>query len=236
MLVADLMTKNLITVLPETSLADAARIMIARHLSGLLVLGDTGSLLGVITEGDLLRRAEIGTADEHPNWLKSFLMPGSLAADYVKTHGRHVSEVMTSDPVCVTPQTALNTAAGIMGKRHIKRLPVVENGLPVGVISRSDLLRALAPQLLHNAGKKHSDDEILADIKASMDKESWAPKSGIHVSVKNAVVDLGGVIMSDDEHRAIKVIAENAAGVARVNDHLVFVDPGSGMAFPAGGV
>jgi osmotically-inducible protein OsmY len=98
------------------------------------------------------------------------------------------------------------------------------------------LLRALAPQLLHNAAAKHSDDEILADIKARMAKQSWAPKSGIHVSVKDAVVDLGGVIMSDDEHRAVKVIAENAAGVAAVNDHLVFVDPGSGMAFPAGGV
>jgi CBS domain-containing protein len=236
MIVADLMTKNLVTALPETSLADAARIMLARHLSGLLVLDGTGVLIGVITEGDLLRRAEIGTADEHANWLKSFLMPGSLAADYVKTHGRHVSEVMTADPVCVTPETALDTAAALMGKRHIKRLPVVENGLPVGVISRSDLLRALAPQLLHNAAAKHSDDEILADIKASMAKQSWAPKSGIHVSVKNAVVNLGGVIMSDDEHRAVKVIAENAAGVAAVNDHLVFVDPGSGMAFPAGGV
>jgi len=236
MIVADLMTKNLVTVLPETSLADAARIMLARHLSGLLVLDGAGILQGVITEGDLLRRAEIGTADAHANWLKTFLMPGSLAADYVKTHGRHVSEVMTADPVCVTPQTALDAAAALMGKRHIKRLPVVENGLPVGVISRSDLLRALAPQLLHNAAAKHSDDEILADIKASMAKQSWAPKSGIHVSVKNAVVDLGGVIMSDDEHRAVKVIAENAAGVAAVNDHLVFVDPGSGMAFPAGGV
>jgi len=236
MIVADLMTKNLVTVLPETSLADAARIMLARHLSGLLVLSDTGVLLGVITEGDLLRRAEIGTAESHASWLKSFLMPGSLAADYVKTHGRHVSEVMTVDPLCVTPQTALDTAAALMGKRHVKRLPVIENGLAVGVISRSDLLRVLALKLISDAGAKPTDDEILAEIKASMAKESWAPKTGIHVSVKNAVVDLGGVIMSDDEHRAVKVIAENAAGVAAVNDHLVFVDPGSGMAFSAGGV
>jgi CBS domain-containing protein len=236
MFVGDLMTKNLVTVLPETSLADAARIMLARHLSGLLVLDKSGQLVGVITEGDLLRRAELGTQDDRANWLKVFLMPGGLAADYVKTHGRFVSEVMTANPVSVTPQTELAVAATLMRKRHIKRLAVILDGTPVGVISRSDLLGALALKLIQTASAKPSDAAICADIQAGLAKESWAPKTGIRVVVKNAVVALEGVVMSDGERRAVKVIAENAAGVAGVKDHLVFIDPGSGMAFPAGGV
>jgi CBS domain-containing protein len=235
MIVADLMTKDLVTVLPETSLADAARIMLARHLSGLLVLDHVGALLGVVTEGDLIQRTELGTDDGHPTWLKAFLMPSRLAADYVKTHGRHVSEVMTSPPECVTPQTALEVAAAVMHKRHIKRLPVVENGRPVGVISRSDLLGALARKLIQTSGSKPSDEVIGDNIKATLEKESWAPKSGIHVLVTNGVVTLEGVIMSDEEHKAVRVIAENAIGVMDVEDRLVFVDPGSGMAFPVGG-
>jgi signal-transduction protein with cAMP-binding, CBS, and nucleotidyltransferase domain len=167
--------------------------------------------------------------------LKAFLMPSRLAADYVKTHGRHVSEVMTSPPECVTPQTALEVAAAVMHKRHIKRLPVVENGRPVGVISRSDLLGALARKLIQTSGSKPSDEVIGDNIKATLEKESWAPKSGIHVLVTNGVVTLEGVIMSDEEHKAVRVIAENAIGVMDVEDRLVFVDPGSGMAFPVGG-
>jgi CBS domain-containing protein len=235
MIVADLMSKDLVTVLPETSLADAARMMLAQHLSGLLVLDKAGALIGIVTEGDLIQRAELGTDDENPTWLKAFLMPGRLAADYVKTHGRHVSEVMTSHPECVTPQTALEAAAAVMHKRHIKRLPVLENGRPVGVISRSDLLRALARKLIQTASSKPSDEAIRGNVKETLAKESWAPKSGIHVSVTNAVVTLEGVIMSDEEHTAVRVIAENAVGVMSVEDHLVFVDPRSGMAFPVGG-
>lgn len=235
MIVADLMTKDLVTVLPETSLADAARIMLARHLSGLLVLDHSGALLGVVTEGDLIQRTELGTDDDHPTWLKAFLMPSRLAADYVKTHGRHVSEVMSLDPECVTPQTSLEVAAAVMRKRHIKRLPVVENGRPVGVISRSDLLGALARKLIQTTSNKPSDEAIRDNIKGTLVNESWAPKSGIHVSVTNAVVTLEGVIMSDEEHTAVRVIAENAVGVMGVEDHLVFVDPGSGMAFPVAG-
>jgi CBS domain-containing protein len=139
---------------------------------------------------------------------------------------------MTPDPLWVTPQTQLDVAAALMRKRHIKRLPVVEAGRPVGVISRSDLLGALALKLLRRGAEKPSDDAIRADIQMSLSRESWAPKSGIRVTVNNAVVDLEGIIMSDAERQAVNVIAENAAGVTSVTDHLVFVDPGSGMTFP----
>jgi CBS domain-containing protein len=231
MIVADVMTTKLVTVRPETSLAEAAGLMLTRRLSGLLVVDDAGRLAGVVTEGDLLRRAELGTAGGEANWLEVFLMPGHLAADYVKTHGRKVSEVMTADPVCVAPGDALTIAAGLMRKRRIKRLPVVADGRPVGVISRFDLLAALVPRLESEAAARPSDAEIRADIEVALTRETWAPKTGIRVSVRDGVVELQGVIMSDYERQAVRVIAENVFGVVSVTDNMVFVDPGSGMAF-----
>src|ERR1700686_1435603 len=121
--VADLMTRNCISVLPNTTLADAARIMLANHVTGLPVLDTDGKLVGIVTEGDLLRRAELGTDGKPVNWLKAFLLPSSVAADYVATHSRHVSGVMTHNPVFVTPATELNEVAELMLRKHIKRLP-----------------------------------------------------------------------------------------------------------------
>lgn len=234
MIVADLMTRTLVTVRLETSLAEAAKLMLARHVSGLLVVDEAGALIGVVTEGDLLQRAELGTETQHVPWLQAFLMPGHQAADYVKTHGRHVSEVMTPDPLCVAPQTALAAVAALMRGRHIKRLPVVEDGRPVGVISRSDLLAALARKLVPTDEGQPGDAAICAHIRAALAAESWAPGRGIHVSVTGGVVTLEGVVISDQQHKAVRVIAENTAGVIDIEDHLVFVDPGTGMTIPLG--
>jgi CBS domain-containing protein len=231
MIAADLMTKNVVTVLPETTLADAARIMLAQRVSGLPVLDAEGHLVGVVTEGDLLRRAELGSEGEQPSWLKTFLVPSRLAEDYVHTHGRHVVEVMTENPIHVAPGTEIAEVAQLMHKKRIKRLPVVENGALVGVISRSNLLGALSRKLIETAAKS-SDDTIGDYILGELKRERWAPKSGIRVHVQEKVVTLEGVIFSDAEHKAVKVIAENAPGVAAVDDRLVYIDPGSGMAFP----
>src|SRR3978361_1135458 len=127
MIVADIMTKNVITVQPDTALADAARIMLDQHLSGLPVIDNAGRLVGLVTEGDLMRRAELDTQGAPVGWLRAFLMPASVAADYVRTHGRHVAEVMTRTPISVAPGTALADVAALMRAKRIKRLPVVEN-------------------------------------------------------------------------------------------------------------
>lgn len=233
MIVGELMTKGVMTVLPETTLADAARMMLARHVSGLPVVDAAGRLVGMITEGDLLRRVELQTDEEKPSWLKIFLMPSSLAKDYVRTHGRRVEEVMSRDPLTVTPETNLREAAELMRRKHFKRLPVVEAGRLVGVVSRSDLLGALAMKLIETHGK--ADDSAIGDyIRAELKKERWAPKSGVRVRVEDAVVALEGVIFSADERDAVMVIAENAPGVKVVRDQMTYVDPGSGMSIPAG--
>jgi len=231
MIAAELMTKDVVTVLPNSTLADAARIMLAQRVSGLPVLDAGNHLVGVVTEGDLLRRAELGTEGEPPSLLKMFLMPSKLAEDYVRTHGRHVSDVMTAAPITVAPDTAIAEVADLMQKKRIKRLPVVENGALVGVISRSNLLAALSRVLIATAAKS-SNDTISEYILGELQRERWAPKSGIRVHVHDKMVTLEGVIFSDAEHKAVKVIAENAPGVVAVDDRLVYIDPGTGMAFP----
>jgi CBS domain-containing protein len=229
--VAALMSTNIVSVLPSTTLADAVRIMIANRVSGLPVLESDGRLVGMITEGDLLRRTELESEGKQPSWLKVFLMPARVAADYVATHGRHVSEVMTPNPISINPATDLAEVARLMLHKHVKRLPVLEAGRMVGIVSRSDVLRALARKLVE-VPEERTDEEIGAYIKNEIAHAKWAPKSSIKVEVKEKVVNLEGTIFSDEERQAVIVIAENAPGVKEVQDHLIFVDPSSGMSFP----
>ncbi len=234
MKVSDLMSRNTISVMPSTTVADAARIMLANRVSGLPVLDEAGALVGIVTEGDLLRRAEIGTEGSQAGWLKALLLPASVAQDYVTTHSRHISGVMTHSPVFVTPETDLTEVAQLMIRKHIKRLPVLENNKMIGVVSRSDLLRVLARKLIETP-TDCSDKSISDYIKAELEKARWAPKSGLRITVKDRVVALDGTIFSDEERQAVVVIAENAPGVKEVKDNLIFVDPGSGLAFPPTG-
>jgi CBS domain-containing protein len=232
MLVADLMKSPAHTVLPETTLMDAARIMLANKISGLPVVDTNGHLVGMVTEDDLLRRAELDTEGGPPGWLKTIFFPSATAGDYVRTHGRLVGEVMSEHPITVAPQTKLAEVTALMHDKHIKRLPVVQDGRVIGVISRADILGALAAKLIE-VKPGFTDAAIKESILATLKRERWAPQSGIRIEVKNSQVTLEGVIFSDDERRAVHVIAENAQGVTLVNDNLVYVDPGSGMAIPA---
>jgi CBS domain-containing protein len=227
-----LMSRNTISVLPTTTITDAARIMLANHVSGLPVLDAQGALVGVITEGDLLRRTELETDGKKTGWLRSFLMPSAVAADYVATHSRHVSGVMSHNAVFVSPETELLEVAQLMQRKHIKRLPVLKDGRLVGVISRTDLLRVLARKLIEKP-EECSDEAIGAYIKTELTHASWVPRTGIRIKVKDKVVHLEGTIFSDQERQAVHVIAENAPGVKQIEDELVYVDPGTGLTFPA---
>jgi CBS domain-containing protein len=233
MRVTDLMTRNCISVLPSTTLADAARIMLANHVTGLPVLDTDGKLVGNVSEGDLLRRAELGTDGKPMNSLKAFLHPSSVAEDYLVTHARPVSGVMTHKPASVTPATELNEVAELMLRRHIKRLPVLDEGKLVGVISRTDLLRALVRKLIATKADA-TDEEIRNYIKSELDHASWAPHSSIRIHVKEKVVELEGPVFSHEERRRVLVIAENTPGVKEVQDHLMYVDRACGRAFPTG--
>jgi CBS-domain-containing membrane protein len=229
MKVADVMTRNVITIGPGATVEDAAKLMLERNVSGLVVATDAGQLAGIVTEHDLLRRAELGTERQRSWWQRILTSTGQQAADFIHAHGRRVSDVMTKDVVTAGAETTLEELVALMEQHHIKRVPVTENGIVAGVVSRADLLRALitASEDMGPPGPT-DDDSIREAILAELGKTGWAPVSTLDIAVKDGVAELAGVITSDEERRAICVLAENTPGVTRVTDRMVLVEPMSG--------
>ena len=234
---ADIMTQPVVSVAPEDTIAHAARLMLQHRVSGLPVTDKSGTIVGIITEGDLLRRAELGTERRRRRWIELLIGPGRLAGDYADTHGRKVGEVMTSTVVSVRPPDALSDVVELMEKRHIKRVPVVDNERLVGIVSRANLVRALVHSLTQEAAASakgvFSDAEIHDAIRAVINKEPWGPRFSVDVTVTNGVAELHGTVTDERERIALRVAAENVAGVKAVRDHIVWVEPTSGLVIPA---
>ncbi len=185
----------------------------------------------IVTEGDFLRRAETGTQRRRPRWLEYLVGPGRLADEYTRSHGRKVYEIMTFGALTVTEDTPLDEVVRLMEKRRIKRLPVVRGTAVVGIVSRANLVHALAGLAREVKPAAASDQAIHDRIVAELAGQSWAPTALINVIVRDGVVELWGAITDERERAAIIVAAENAPGVKSVNDHLAWVEPMSGMAF-----
>lgn len=225
-----IMTRKVITIAPSASIVDAARLMLDNHVSGLPVVDLKGTLVGIVTERDLLRRQEIGTQRKRPRWLEFILGPGRQAAEYVHTAGRHVHEVMTREVQTVTEDTPLPDVVTLMEKYRVKRVPVMNGDKLTGIISRQNFVRAVAGLARDVPDPTADDEHIRARILAEIGRHEWTP-IGIEVFVRNGVVDLCGVITDDRMRQAVIVSAENIAGVKQVHDHLCWVDPMSGMYF-----
>ncbi|WP_112662758.1 CBS domain-containing protein [Microvirga flavescens] len=229
MRVSDIMALEVVSVRPETPLAEAADLMLRKRISGLPVIDAEGKLAGILTEGDLLRRPELGTDRKRPRWLEFLLSPGKLADEYVRTHGRKVSDVMTRDVITVHKDTPLDKAISLMTERRVKRLPVLQEGMIVGIVSRADVMRALAGNLRESATPVSAEDGAIRDaIFARLKAESWAPIALLNLTVKDGTVDLWGSLLDERERNAVRVAVENVPGVTGVRDHLVYVEPYSG--------
>ncbi len=224
---SDVMTRNVLTIGRESPVANAIRLMLDNNVSGLPVLDD-GKVVGILTEGDLLRRSETGTERHRRRWLEILMGPGRMAGDYVRTHGRKVEEIMTGDLISVAGDTPLDEVVGLMERRRIKRVPVIEGDALVGIVSRLDLLRALLRIIEGEHSEDRGDDAIREQILAELAKAAWVPRDGLSISVKDGVVDLNGVILEEKERTALRVVAENVPGVRAVEDHLVWIEPMSG--------
>ncbi|WP_342713567.1 CBS domain-containing protein [Bradyrhizobium sp. B124] len=223
-----IMARHVITVGAETSILDAAKLMMDHHISGLPVVDAAGRLVGILSESDFLRRSEIGTQRRRGRWFQFLLGSGYAAADFVHERGRKVGEIMSCDPVTVTEETPLPDLVDLMEKKGVKRLPVMSDGRLVGLVTRADLLRAVA-SIAHQIPDPTADDEHIHDrIVRALDGANWCPL-GLQVSVRNGVVHLRGVIMDERARQAAIVAAENAAGVKEVHDHLCYVDTYSGF-------
>lgn len=223
-----IMTKDVITVTPHTTIEEAAKIMLKTRISGLPVLDDAGRLVGIVSESDFLRRSEIGTGRNRPSWLQFFLGAGTVASEFVRERGRKVRDVMTPDPITVDEETPLEDLVRLMEKNDIKRVPVMSGKILNGIVARSNLLQAVA-SIVHEIPDPTADDDHIRDrILRTVNKTDWRP-IGFEVAVRKGVVHLHGIITTDQAHQATIVAAENTAGVKEVHDHLCFVDTYSGF-------
>jgi len=238
--VADIMTRQVISVTPQTTIAEAAQLLLDNRISGLPVVDPGGAVVGIVTEGDLLRRVETGTQRRHSHWLEFLIAPGRLAREYTDANARNVGEVMSAEVVSVTPGDALPEVIRLMEHHHVKRLPVIEAGRLVGIVSRANLVRALLRNLAEPPGNAAGDAvagdaDIQGRIVAEIARQPWGPRASVDVRVKDGTVELYGTITDERERTALRVLAENHPGVKAVLDHLVWVEPVSGLVIPAVG-
>ena len=230
---SDVMTRNVTSIGRDAPIGDAIRLMLDHRISGLPVVDGSGKVVGMLTEGDLLRRAETQTERQRPRWLELLLGPGRLADEYVRTHGRKVGEIMTEDLVSVAEDTPLAEIVQLMERRRIKRLPVLRGDALVGIVTRADLMRALGQLVDKEPISASDDDEIQKCVLAELARTAWAPRAGITVVVTDGIVELDGAITNEKAREAVRVAAENVPGVKGVRDRLVWVEPVSGTVIGA---
>jgi CBS domain-containing protein len=234
MKVRDIMSTRVISVAPDATILEAIRLMLQNHISGLPVMEPSGALVGVVTEGDFLRRGETGTERKRPRWLEFLLGPGRLAGEYVHTHARRVGNVMTREPVTIADDAGLGEAVEIMERRRIKRLPVIRDGQVVGIVSRANLLHALVSLAAASPPTATTDVAIREALLAQFEKLTWAPAALVDPVVRDGKVELWGTITEEAQREALKVCAENIPGVKSVVSHLTWIEPMSGMAIGEG--
>jgi CBS domain-containing protein len=218
----DVMTTDVFKVTEATTVNKIATILLDRHVSAVPVVDDLDHIVGVVSEGDLLHRAENGTARHHSWWGWHLRGSEELAAEYVKSHGRRARDVMTSPVVTVTEETPLAEIAELMEGKHIRRVPVLRDGKLVGIVSRADLLCALATEKDHVETVQSTDDERIREaVLETLRGLKWASLAGIEVRVSGGVAHLWGLVSCDEELRALHVAVENVPGVNGIRDHLV---------------
>jgi len=217
----DVMTHCLVSITPETSIRDAIARMISHEVSGMPVIDAEGKLVGMVTEGDFLRRIEMHTEAPRRRWLELLLGPGSDAAEYARSHGNTVRDVMSSKVVTVSKDTPLSEVVRLMEEHAIKRIPVIDDGQLVGIVSRADLMFALGEYLTKpKEAASISDESIRRTIVAEMKKQPWCPVQALTIRVRKGFVDLGGIIFDEQQRRALHVLVGNVQGVKGLHDHL----------------
>lgn len=230
MRVDQIMTRKVTTVKADTPILEAANLMLQQHMSGLPVVGDTGKLVGVVSEGDFIRRSEIGTQKKRGRWLKILVGPALSASEFVQEQGRKVGEIMTQDICTATEDMQLEDVVQLMERENVKRLPVMRGDALVGIVTRSDLLRAVASLARDVPAPTADDDQIREHVIASIEKNEWRPAQ-LNVTVRDGIVHLSGIIIDERFRQAAIVAAENVAGVKLVHDHLYLFDAMSGLSF-----
>jgi CBS domain-containing protein len=221
----DVMTPAVITVGLETSIQDIAAIMSDKRISGVLVLSGNDEILGIVSESDLLHRTELGTERRYKWWFRLFGDSNALARDYAKAHGLKARDVMSRHVISVRDEAELRDIADILDNHRIKRVPVMQNGRLVGIVTRGDLVRALRlVQKPHPTGAIENANLHKA-LRERMRTQSWLNKNYINLAVHDGIVELWGYVDSEDEHSALRALIEETAGVRNLEDNVMVGSP-----------
>jgi CBS domain-containing protein len=231
----DVMTRRIVSIAPDATVLQAARLMLQHHISGLPVVDASGTLVGILSEGDFLRRRETATERRRSRWLEFLMGPGKIAAEYTHSHGEKVSEVMTDEARTVDEDTDLEAVVELMERHRIKRVPVMRGGKMTGILTRSNLMHAMVSMARSEPAAPKGDADIRERLLSEIQAQDWAPAATVNPVVRNGVVELWGAIMDERQRAALQVAAENIPGVKAVKDHLVWIEPTSGMVIEAPG-
>lgn len=219
----DVMVKNVVTVQPETNVADAIKLLGKHDVSALPVVDAANNLVGVISEADLLRRVEIGTEKHRPWWVEAVTGATTLAHEFAKSHGKLVHEVMTTDVITASETTPISEIASLFERKRIKRVPIVKDGKLLGIVSRSNLVQALATTMEQPAGTPASqrDREIRLEVLDRLKHQPWTDFGERNVTVSAGKVHVWGLVGSKDEHDALIALAEGVPGISGVVDETI---------------
>ena len=219
---SEVMAADVVTVAPQTTVREIAAVMAERRISGVPVVDGDGKLVGILSETDLLHRAETGTEKRRKWWLKAFIDSDQLAREYASSHARRAADIMSTNVVTVDADTDLGAVANLLDRRKLKRVPVVKDGRLVGIITRGDLVRALVTQQRAGGPREAPSDSsgVLRAIQQRMKRESWLDSALVNVEFKNGVAELSGMAASGDQRRALRLLVEDTPGVTRVEDNL----------------
>jgi CBS domain-containing protein len=217
----DVMVRDVVTVRPDTDVAQAIKLLAEHDVSALPVLDEGGNLVGVLSEADLIHRAEIGTEKHRPWWLEAVIGGSTLAQEFAKSHGKKVGEIMTGNVISVTEETPLSDVAALFERKRIKRVPVVKNGRLVGIISRSNLIQALASVVGRIDQHDETDRQIRLELLSRLKDQPWTGFGDRNITVGDRVVHLWGLVASEAERKALLALAEGVPGVSRVSDEMI---------------
>lgn len=219
MLAKDVMTTAILTVTPETDVGEIARTLLDAHISAIPVIAADGTLVGIVSEGDLMHRAEAETRRRPSWWLRLLATPEEPTERYLKEYGRRARDVMTRNVISVEPDTPLTEIAAMLEKYHIKRVPVMEAGKLVGIVSRANLLRGVATW--QKPKDVRVEDSALRALLLKALNEAELPMHLVNVTVTDGAVELWGVVDSDLQIEAARAAAEATVGVVRFESHLI---------------
>ena len=223
---ADVMTTNVISVPPDTEVQEIARLLLKHRISAVPVVDSDQRVLGIVSEGDLMRRVEVKTQNRHSWWLEAVSSTKDQAQDFIKTHGRTATDVMTEDVIEVTDATPLREIASLLERHHIKRVPVTRDGRLVGIVSRANLLHGLAAQGAESVDAGSADDQAIREtLVATLSNEAGLDTALINVIVNEGVVQLWGLVGSSSERQAAQIAATGTPGVTAVENNLGQIPP-----------